>query len=190
MNFLKNFFLKNDFSKNNIPRRPLTIESTTELSNTLQRVVADILSDSCPCRHPRFRYLVNFQDSNYDAGPVFCADTNYLVSAACHDSNFLLLTARETSDVIGDYAGDLMYTCQKCGSVYKRIGKQYSINFEFQYLIIVEPKHEVDTGAEVKFPIPLLQGLFGFSDSEILKCAKDFKIGTTNEVFNYLTERK
>ena len=178
-------------SDKNIPRRQLTIESTKQLSETLKRSLIETLKDSCPCHYPRFRHLINFQHDNYKAGPVFCADTNYLISISCSkDLGFLKETDRITENLIGDYSADLVYTCSKCSTVYKRIGKQYSINFEFVYLITMDKKYDVDIGAEVTFPIPLLQGLFGFHDEDILLCAKEFKLGTADEVFNYLTKRK
>ena len=173
-----------------IPRGQLTLESTKELRTTMDRVITEILQYSCPCHYPRFRHLVNFQHNNYNAGPVFCADTNYLVGAACHHTEYLVLTSRIIDNVIGDYSADLVYTCQKCGTIYKNIAKQYSINFEFEYLITLESKYQLNVGADVIFPIPLLQGLFGFHDSEILKCAKEFKLGNVYDVFSYLTEKK
>ncbi len=173
-----------------IPRKNLTIESTKELRTTLEKVITEILHYSCPCHYPRFRYLVNFQHGNYNAGPVFCADTNYLVSISCEKADFLKLTSCITSNVIGDYGVDLIYTCQKCGTVYKNIRKQYSINFEFEYMVTLASKYHFDIGAEVLFPVPLLQGLFGFDDKEISKCAGEFKLGNADEVFKYLTLKK
>lgn len=179
------------FFRKNIPRRKLTQESVEELDSTLKNVLSEILKQSCPCRCPRFRYLSSFQHENYDAGPVFCADTNYLVSIACSkESGFLTLTSRITENVIGDYGEDLIFTCLKCGTVYKNIRKQYSINFEFEYLIILEHRYISDTGADLTFPIPLLQGLFGFNNATILKCSKGFKLGNSDQVFSYLTKRR
>ncbi len=157
---------------------------------TLEKIVTEMLQYSCPCHYPRFRYLVNFQHNNYNAGPVFCADTNYLVGVACNNTDYLVLTSRVTDNVIGDYSVDLIYTCQKCGTVYLNVAKQYSINFEFEYMVVLESKYCSNIGAEVTFPIPLLQGLFGFEDNEILKCAKDFKLGKTDEVFKYFTKKQ
>ena len=178
-------------SDKNIPRRQLTVESTNELRKTLQSALTEILKDSCPCHYPRFRHLVNFQHDNYKTGPVFCAETNYLVSTACSkDIGFLNLTERITENVIGDYNADLVYTCSKCSTVYKSIGKQYSISFEFEYMEVINKKYGADIGSDVTFPIPLLQGLFGFKDEDILLCSKDFKLATATEVFEYLTEKK
>ena len=178
-------------SDKNIPRRQLTVESTNELRETLKNCLTEILKDSCPCHYPRFRHLINFQHDNYKAGPVFCADTNYLVSAACSkDIGYLNLTERITENVIGDYNADLVYTCSKCSTVYKSIGKQYSISFEFEYMIILDAKYGVEIGADVNTPIPLLQGLFGFKDDDILLCAKDYTLGTAQQLFEYLTEKK
>ena len=180
-----------NFSNKNIPRRQLTMASTRELHETLKRALTEILKQSCPCHYPRFRYLIQFQHHNFNAGPVFCADTNYLVSiACCKESDYLRLTSRSTENVIGDYGTDFIYTCPKCGTVYKNICKQYSINFEFEYLDIIEPKYLSDIGAELTFPFPLFQGLFGFDDDAILKCSKDFLLGDADQVYNYLTEKK
>ncbi len=175
----------------NIPRRPLTVESTNQLRDTLLTALTEILKDSCPCHYPRFRYLTAFQHDNYKAGPVFCADSNYLISIArSKNLDFLKQTDRITENLIGDYSADLVYTCNKCSTVYKCIGKQYSISFEFEYLITIDKKYGTNIGADVTFPIPLLQGLYGFDDANILLCAKEYKLGTAEEVFNYLTEKK
>lgn len=180
-----------NISDKNIPRRQLTIESTNELRETIKSSLTEILKDSCPCHYPRFRHLINFQHDNYKAGPVFCADTNYLISVSCSkDLDFLKQTDRITENLQGDYSADLVYTCNKCSTVYKRIGKQYSINFEFEYLIIMDKKYSVDIGAKVTFPIPLLQGLYGFHDDDILLCAKEFTLGTSKQFFDYLTAKK
>ena len=179
-----------NFFKKNIPRRQLTEASTKELHETLKRALNEILKQSCPCHYPRYRYLIQFKHSNFNAGPVFCADTNYLVSIARYGENYLTLTSRITENVIGDYNMDLIYTCKKCGTVYKNICKQYSINFEFEYFDIIEPKYLHDIGAELTFPFPLLQGLYGFKEEDILKCSKEFVIGNADEVYNYLTEIK
>jgi hypothetical protein len=179
-----------NFSRKNIPQIKLTSESTKELRETLKWALTEILKESCPCRYPRFRYLINFKHDNYDAEPVFCADTNYLVSIACSgESGYLILTSRITENIIGNHGEDLVYTCQKCGTVYKNISKQYSINFEFEYLVILEPKYLPDIGADLTFPFPLLQGLFGFDDNAILKCSKEFTLGNADQVFNYLTKK-
>lgn len=100
------------------------------------------------------------------------------------------MTSKITENLIGDYDADLIYTCLKCGTIYKNIAKQYGINFEYEYLIILESKYKSDIGANVIFPIPLLQGLFGFRDSDLRKCAKEFVLGNANEIFDYLTQKK
>jgi hypothetical protein len=51
-------------------------------------------------------------------------------------------------------------------------------------------KCRADIGADVTFPIPLLQGLFGFGNDHVLQCAKEYKLAKADEVFNYLTEIK
>lgn len=180
-----------DVSDKNIPRRQLTVESTNVLRQTLIRAMTEILQHSCPCHYPRFHYLTTFLHDNYNTGPVFCADSNYLISAArSKNLGFLKLTDRITENILGDYSADLVYTCNKCSSIYKCIGRQYSINFEFEYLMTIDKKYGGDIGAKVTFPIPLLQGLYGFKDDDILLCAKEYKLATADEVFNYLTEKK
>lgn len=173
-------------SKNSIPRRPLTTESTEILSKTLTKALSIILETSCPCHYPRYRHLVSFQHDNYKTGPVFCADSNYLASLSCkEDLNFLKLTSRISENTIGDF-DDLIYTCTKCETVYKFIHKQYSINFQFQYLIVIDAKYKKDIGEEIAFPIPLFQGLFGFKDEDILTCSKEFELGTSEQLLYYL----
>jgi hypothetical protein len=55
---------------------------------------------------------------------------------------------------------------------------------------MIDKKYRDNIGAEVTFPIPLLLGLYGFDDKDILLCAKDFKLATADEIFKYLTEKK
>ena len=100
----------------------------------------------------------------------------------------MTLTKRVQQNTEGDF-DDLIYTCNKCNTVFKQVAMQYSINFEFVFFKIVEPNFTADIGREVEIPIPLLQGLFGFEEQEIEKCAKDFRLGNAEEVFEYLTAR-
>jgi hypothetical protein len=175
----------------NILHRPLTAESIKRLRETLSSAVTEMLIDSCPCHYPRFRYLTEFQHERYNAGPVFCADANYLIWVAQEkDLGFLTETDRITENLVGDYGADLVYTCRRCSTTYRSIGKQYNINFEFVYLIPLEKKYGADAGAAVTFPIPLLQGLYGFHENDILLCAKEYTLGSPDEVFNYLTAKK
>lgn len=177
-------------SKQSIPRRPLTKESSDELNKTLKKALSIMLKSSCPCHYPRYRYLVSFQHDNYKAGPVFCADSNYLASISdSPDLNFLRQTSRISENKIGDF-DDLIYTCTKCGTVYKLIHKQYSINFEFQYLEVLEAKYKKEIGEDVAFPIPLYQGLFGFKDDDILKFAQEFELGTPEQLLYYLIRER
>ena len=191
--FYRKYFAMPKMGKKNIaiPRRDLTVESTTELSHTLKRAVAEMLTAACPCRYPRFRYLVTFFHENYFAGPVFCADTNYLSGIACdkNDGSFELSSVI-TENVIGSYGQDYLYTCRCCGSVIKEICKQYGINFEFRYLVILKHGDLPDVGASLITPFPVLQGFFGFQDSDILKCSKEFMLGNAEQVFQYLTEKE
>jgi hypothetical protein len=173
-----------------IPRRQLTIDSTNLLRATILRVLKEILKESCPCRYPRFRNLVSFKHDDYEAIAVFCADTNYLIGCASNpEIKFLQQTGRITENVIGDYEADLIYTCSRCSSRYKKIARQYSINFEFEYLIALDDFEFKNDGAAVDYPIPLLQGLFGFDDNEILKCAHHYTLSTAEEFYNYLTKK-
>lgn len=173
-----------------IPRLELTIASTDLLRETLFRVLTDMLKTSCPCHYPRFRELANFLHDNYKAGPVYCADTNYLISGATRkELNYLKETKRIKDNNLGDY-DDIIYECNKCSTVYRKVTRQYSINFEFSYLLIEVARFGGDIGSKVEKPIPLLQGLFGFSDKEILKCANDFILTNAEETYKYLTERK
>ena len=198
--FIKSFFTKkqlqdplkrNSIPNQNIPRKQLTLESTNELRDTLSKALSEMLKNSCPCHYPRFQYLVNFQHKNYNAGPVFCADSNYLISASrSKDLNFLKESKRITENLLGDYNVDIEYTCAKCSTVYICIAKQYSINFEFEYLTVVDKKYHTNIGAEIIFPIPLLQGLYGFKDTDILKFSKEYRLGTQEELYKYLTESR
>jgi len=169
------------------PRRPLTVESTDNLRETLENAVREMLINSCPCHYPRFRELASFNHMKYNAGPVFCADTNYLVSiATSKDFGYLEQTGKISEGSLGDYGDDLIYTCKKCYTVYRNVANQYSINFEFEYLTIENPRFNYDVGCPLSFPIPLYQGLFGFRESEITKCASDFKLSNQQELLRYL----
>lgn len=171
-----------------IPRLDLTVASTDLLSETLFRVLIEMLKTSCPCHYPRYRELTSFLHDNYKAGPVFCADTNYLISGATRkELNYLKEIRRIKDRNLGDYA-DIIYECNKCSTVYRNVTRQYSINFEFSYLLIEQARFGKDIGSKLKKPIPLLQGLFGFNDKDILKCATDFILADADEVYNYLTE--
>lgn len=179
-----------DLSNKNIPQRtPTTPETWRELEETMRNVLKEILKESCPCHYPRFRYLIKFHHDNYNARAVMCADQYALISEACKETlRFLKLTDTITEKPEGDY-NDLIYTCNKCSTVYKHITPQYSINFEFTYFKILEAKYNKDVGADVTFPFPLLQGLFGFKVDHILQCAEEFELSNANQVFNYLTEK-
>ena len=101
--------------------------------------------------------------------------------------NFLTETKRSSNSGLGDY-DDIIYSCNKCYTIYRQVTRQYSINFEFLYFIIEDKRFGVDVGEKVVKPFPLLQGLFGFNDSEILKCSKDFTFADSSEFYNYLTK--
>ena len=182
---------KNIFSvtKTEIPRRQLTVKSINLLRTTLASVLIEMLKDSCPCHYPRFRELTTFLHDNFNAGPVFCADTNYLISCSTKkEMNFLTETKRSSNSGLGDY-DDIIYSCNKCSTIYRQVTRQYSVNFEFLYFIIEHKRFGVGIGEKVVKPFPLLQGLFGFNDSEILKCSKDFALADSSEFYNYLTKQ-
>jgi hypothetical protein len=183
---LKNIFRK---SKNEVPRRKLTTESTDLLRTTLVSALTEMLKDSCPCHYPRFRELTTFLHDNYNAGPVFCADTNYLISCSSNkELNYLTETKRISDGGLGDFA-DIIYCCRYCSTIYRQVTRQYSINFEFLYFIIEDKKFGKDIGDRIVKPFPLFQGLFGYKDSEILKCSKDFTLTDSNEFYNYLIQK-
>ncbi len=176
--------------KEGIPRRQLTVESTQRLSNIVDRILIEMLEESCPCQYPRFRFLARFSHFKYNARAVFCADTNYFVGAATFRKNFLKRIDTITENYFGDFGGDWIYQCKKCGTKYRHIHIQYSLMFEFVYLVVVEPKYFFfNVGAELKFPVPLLQGLYGFDEEDILKCASEFTLGDEEQVYNYFTEK-
>jgi hypothetical protein len=45
-----------NFGHNEIPRRDLTIELTKELKKTVDRILTEMLMESCPCHYPRLRF--------------------------------------------------------------------------------------------------------------------------------------
>jgi len=175
-------------TKTEIPRRQLTIESTDLLRTTLASVLTEMLKKSCPCHYPRFRELTTFLHDNFNAGPVFCADTNYLISCSTRkEVNYLTETKISRDSGLGDYH-DIIYSCNKCSTIYREVTRQYSSNFEFSYFIIEDKQFGEDVGEKVAIPFPLLQGLFGFDDKEILKCSKDFVLTDSAKFYIYLTK--
>ncbi|MCA0428316.1 MAG: hypothetical protein LCH37_12860 [Bacteroidetes bacterium] len=172
-----------------IPRRQLTHESSQLLNKTMEAVLKEMLRESCPCHYPRFRELSGFLHDNYQAGPVFCADTNFLIFCSIKkDANFLTEIQRIGAGSLGDF-DDSIFSCRKCSTRYRQVSRQYSINFEFSYFILEDKRFQNDLGEKPIKPFPLLQGLFGFDDKEILKCAKDFKLSNQQELYNYMTQK-
>ncbi len=187
-NFKKNGNLNQNLNKE-IPSRELTVKSTDLLCSTLNSVLKDMLKESCPCHYPRYRELTTFLHDNFSAGAVFCADTNYLISCSTNEKlNFLTEVKRISDSGLGDY-DDIIYSCNKCKTIYRQVNRQYSINFEFLYFIIEDKKFGSDIGEKVSIPFPLLQGLYGFDHNEILKCSKEYKLSNSDEFYNYLTEK-
>jgi hypothetical protein len=181
---------KNIFSviKTEIPSRQLTVESTNLLRTTIVSVLNEMLKESCPCHYPRYRELTTFLHDNYNAEAVFCADTNYLISCSTKkELNYLTEISRISDSGLGDY-DDIIYKCNKCSTTYRQVTRQYSINFEFLYFIIEGKKYGEDVGEKVVNPFPLLQGLVGFNNKEILKCSKDLKLTNSSEFYEYLTK--
>jgi len=175
-------------AKTELPRRQLTVESTDLLRQTIGSVLTELLKESCPCHFPRYRELTSFLHDNYKAGPVFCADTNYLIASSIkNDLGYLKEVKRISDGGLGDY-DDIIFSCTKCTTTYRQVTRQYSINFEFLYFIIEDKQYGEDIGAKVVKPFPLLQGLFGFDDNEIAKCAHGFSLTDPVEFYNYLTE--
>ena len=170
--------------------RELTKESGVLLGSTMRKIVEELLKASCPCHYPRFRELASFDHHKCDAGPVLCADTNYLTdTATSKDVSFLEEIDQIKENPIGDYESDTIYRCTRCSTRYRRVDHQYSISFMFQYLMIEEPAYAEDVGAQVVKPMPILQGLYGFDQGEIQKCAVDFRMAEPDEVFGYYSER-
>lgn len=176
------------FGRPSIPRRPLTYYSTDILRKTLTEVIAEMLRTSCPCHYPRYRFLVTFNHKLYDTGPVSCAETNYLTSLATNEElNYLEQVGVSAGRPLGDYGDDIIYRCRKCSTQFRHVASQYSINFEFEYLIIEDIQFQQDVGCPLSLPMPLYQGLYGFKDGDILKCAMDFKLSNPNKLLKYLT---
>ena len=181
--------LKNIFRLkiNKLPRRELTVESTNVLRTTIESILTEMMKESCPCHYPRFRELAAFMHENFDAGPVFCTDTNYIVELSTRkELNFLTEINRIKNEIGFD---DIIYCCNKCQTIYRKTTKQYSINFEFSFFKIEEAKYGESFGKEVTKPFPLLQGLYGFSDNDVKKCSNDFILGSISEVKEYMLEK-
>ena len=172
----------------NIPRKELTQESSDRLRMTMNSVISKMMEDSCPCKYPRFIELVTFFHGNYNVGPVFCADTNYLIHQATSHPEYLKEIERITENPLGDYP-DSIYECQKCSSTFKHVTPQYSINFEFEYMIVENLKHSNHIGTPIQNPFPVMQGFYGFEDRDIINSTRNFKIASSEEVYNYLTEK-
>src|ERR1035437_5135930 len=142
--------MKYNLGHNEIPRRELTIESTNELKQTVNRILTEMLKESCPCHYPRFRELTTFMHENYGAGPVFCADTNYFVYLSTRkELNFLSEIKRIKNDIDFD---DIVYCCNKCQTIFRCSARQYNINFEFDFFQIEQANYIEDIGKEVIKP--------------------------------------
>jgi hypothetical protein len=168
-------------------KREFTSESAIELKELMDSVINKMLETSCPCKYKQFVDLVTFYHANLKAGPVFCADTNYLISAAVKNPDYLIEKSKISENCLGDYQYDFIYQCCKCESLFITVGKQYSVSFEFEYMIAKNLTTNFNFGQKNKFPFLLYQGFFGFDLNEIEKCSKNYKIAAKQEVFNYLT---
>ena len=171
---------------NSIVRRELTETSPKELRGLMDSVIEKMIEESCPCRYKSFIELSTFYHNDFNAGPVFSADTNYLIAAATNHPNYLIEIQKVTDNCIGDYQYDIIYKCSKCSSIYRSVGKQYSISFEFEYLKIEDFKIHDLKDQELNYPFLVYQGFFGFDDKDIMKCSKNFELGEKSEVFDYL----
>ncbi len=176
-------------ARTEIPRLQLTVESTAMLQATLDSVLTTMLKNSCPCHYPRFRELATVLHDNFNAGAVSCADTNYLISCStAKELNYLTEVKRISNSALGDF-DDIIYSCIKCATTYRLVTRQYNTNFIFSYFIIEDKHFGQDIGEKVILPFPLMQGLFGFDDNEILKCSKNFILTDSAEFYKYLEQR-
>ncbi len=100
-------------------KREFTSESAIELKELMDSVINKMLETSCPCKYKQFVDLVTFYHANLKAGPVFCADTNYLISAAVKNPDYLIeksKISRDTSQIYKKYRC-ISIRIRPCGNV-------------------------------------------------------------------------
>ena len=155
-------------------------------SPTLGDVLPSLLRHGCPCRFPRFVYLVGFNFQDYNAGPVCCQATEELVYGSYHGSSAFLDQRSEWLDADSTQRD---YQCKVCGAGWEMVFTDYSINLDRSYLKL-KSRVLADIGADAVLPFPVSGGISGFSQEDIDTCTKNFKQALVDECFNYLIQTK
>jgi hypothetical protein len=152
-------------------------------------VLDTLLGMGCPCRFPRFVYVVGSDFHDFHTGPVSCHDTENLVRASHYGSSAFLEAREPWRDV--SFSGHRSHKCRVCGADWELISDEYSIDMYRSYLAL-RSRHLPDLGAEVLFPFPIAGGFRGVDATDIQTCAQgftrtqSFKRTPLDEVLAYL----
>ena len=151
---------------------------------TLVALLPVLAARGCPCRFPRFVFLVGFNFQDYKVGPVACADTEELVTASFHGPNAFL--RQESQRQVLDSTHTL-YKCKTCDASWEGVFTDYSIHMFRSYLRLKSPISQ-SLGAAPSFPFPISKGFRGFSEADCETCARQFYIAPVNQCIEYLTQ--
>ena len=152
---------------------------------TLRDVLPALLHAGCPCRFPRYVYLVGFNFQTYHTGPVCCRDTEELVHGSYYGTTGFL--DQRSERVIAD-SRHRDYQCKVCGAAWEAVFTDYSIHMYRSYLRLCS-RVLADIGADVVLPFPVCGGFFGFSQHDIETCSQNFRQVTVEDCMTYLTQR-
>jgi hypothetical protein len=147
-------------------------------------VIPHFLAVGCPCRFPRYVYLVGFNFEDYKSGPVCFQATQGLVESSAIISHSAFLNP--SSDWRSDCESQCRdYRCRICSAEWELVTTDYSIDMYRSYLRL-RSQTGSDLGAEVVLPFPLCGKIFAFKHNDIDKCTKNFKRTSVDESVSYL----
>jgi len=150
----------------------------------LSSLLPVLSTKGCPCRFPRFVFLVGFDFQQYKVGPVACGDTQILVGESCRGPHAFLVEKSEKQFQGSTY---VQYSCKKCSASWEGVFTQYNINMWCSYLHLLSAPPPA-LGPAPAFPLPISTGLRGFDRKDIETCARNFRIAPVNECIEYLTQ--
>lgn len=107
----------------------------------------------CPCAFPRFRQIASVNFGNYGHKLFLSYDTEILISNLL--KYYKIGPLREI-----DHVQTHQLICKKCSSVFRTNWEDFSINFNREYMELIELKTE-DIGADIDNKIPIYLGYYG-----------------------------
>jgi len=151
---------------------------------TVASLLPILASHGCPCRFPRFVFLVGFNFQDYKVNPVACVDTEELVVASYHGQHAFL--RRESQRQVQD-STHTCYVCEVCGALWEGVFTDYSISMFRSYLRL-ESSVLAPLGPAPTFPFPVSKGFRAFNKADYEVCAKQFYIASVDKCIEYLAE--